>query len=210
MLEPGTVLQNRYTIEKLLGQGGRGKVYLARQETLGGRHVALKETSFDFVPHADRNKVVAQFHREARLFSSLSHANLVDVKDAFEENGLHYLVMDYVSGTTLEEHASKQGGPLDWQQVCEWGDQLCDVLEYLHSRRPPIIFRDLKPGNVMLDEQGNLRLIDFGIARVLEAASMDLSERRGPSGTRPTSSTSASRRMPAPTSTLWAPRSTIC
>ncbi|MHB2018114.1 MAG: protein kinase domain-containing protein, partial [Candidatus Xenobia bacterium] len=146
---------------------------------------ALKESSFDFLPHSERGKVVAQFHREARLLSSLTHGNLVDVKDAFEENGRHYLVMDYVSGSTLEEHLAHQTEPLDWQQVCEWGDQLCDVLGYLHSRRPPIIFRDLKPGNVMLDPDGTLRLIDFGIARVLEPESIDLSEREGTIGYAP-------------------------
>ncbi|HEY4003412.1 MAG TPA: serine/threonine-protein kinase, partial [Candidatus Xenobia bacterium] len=186
MLEPGETLQGRYTVDQILGQGGRGIVYLARQDLLGGRRVAIKETHFEFVMPEEQTEAVAQFQREARLLASLEHKNLVDVKDFFEENGNLYLVMDFVEGETLEEILERNNGsPANLDEVFLWADQICDVLDCLHRHKPPIIFRDLKPGNIMLDKNGNVRLIDFGIARVLEPDSRDLTERAGTVGYAP-------------------------
>jgi serine/threonine-protein kinase len=170
MLSAGEVLQRGYVIDKVLGQGGMGAVYLARQNTLGGRRVAIKETTIRLDDAAVQAMVVEQFRKEAEILASIDHPNLVDVKDYFEENGSQYLVMAFIDGETLEEvlNRSPQGIPVE--QVLAWMDQLCDVLMVLHEHQPPVIVRDLKPSNVMVDHSDRVRLIDFGIARVDDAS----------------------------------------
>src|SRR5713101_4464900 len=106
------------------------------------------------------------FTREALMLASLSHPNLPRIYEQFTEMGRWYLVMDFIEGETLEEYLNKaQAGYLPLAEVQDIGIQLCTVLDYLHTRQPPIIFRDLKPGNVMRTLDGHLYLIDFGIAR---------------------------------------------
>ncbi len=164
MLQPGDVLQQRYAIESLIGQGGMGRVYVARQTMLGRRRLAIKEIKLDHVRPDERPEAIIEFLREAETLAMLSHPNLIDVKDCFVENGELFLAMEYVDGETLEAIASRhpRGVPVD--TALEWARQLCTVLAYLHNTSPPIIFKDLKPANIMLDSNGVIRLVDFGIA----------------------------------------------
>ncbi len=171
MLASGAVLQGKYLIEKTLGQGGMGAVYRARVTSLAGKPVAIKEMVVDIDDDAMRTAAIAQFHREAEMLAGLDHPNLVDVTDYFEEAGHQYLVMSLVDGQTLEVIANQAPGFLPIQDVVAWTQTLCDVLGYLHGQTPPIIFRDLKPDNIMLDSRQRIRLVDFGIARVFEAGS---------------------------------------
>lgn len=171
MLEPGTVLANRYTILKPLGRGGMGAVYLASMEALGGKKVALKEMELQGHNPTEVQAALKQFQTEATFLANLDHPNLVSVSDFFAEGNRYYLVMAYVDGQTLDQKLRQAGQPFDWTQVREWSLVLCDVLHYLHTYNPPILFRDLKPSNIMVDRNGTLKLIDFGIARVGEAGS---------------------------------------
>jgi len=112
------------------------------------------------------NEAVDAFKHEAVLLAGLMHQHLPRIYDHFTDGGRWYLVMDFIEGETLEDHLSKaNGGRLSYEEVLQIGIQLCTVLDYLHTRQPPIIFRDLKPVNVMLTTDGHLYLIDFGIAR---------------------------------------------
>ncbi|MHB2020786.1 MAG: protein kinase domain-containing protein [Candidatus Xenobia bacterium] len=168
MLQKDVVLQGRYVIEESLGRGGMGTVYLARDLTLGGKKVAIKQMVVSIPDPDERERAAQQFEREARLLASLDHPGLVDVTHYFEEGGNHYLVMAYIQGQTLKEYLASLPGLPSVQHVVEWADFLCDVLEYLHSQTPAVLFRDLKPANVMRDHRGHLHLIDFGIARELK------------------------------------------
>jgi serine/threonine protein kinase len=175
MLDSGAVLQSRYAIESLIGSGGMGRVYLSRQTMLRGRRLAIKEVAFDAVEPAHRPAAMAAFRTEAETLAGLSHPYLVDVKDCFEERGHLYLVMDYVEGQSLEARVQQQG-PLPIAAVLEHARQLCTVLTYLHTQKPPIIFRDLKPANVMVDPSDTVRLVDFGLARAQSDTPCDFLE----------------------------------
>jgi len=167
LLSPQSLLAGRYRIVRRVGRGGMGAVYEAEDLRLPGKQWAIKEMSDAAITDAaERAEALAAFHREALFLSSLDHANLPKVVDSFEADGKHYLVMEFVDGQTLEELVVDLGRPLPPDTVLRLGVALCTVLDYLHSRRPPIIFRDLKPGNIMLDRDGAVKLIDFGIARV--------------------------------------------
>ncbi|GEM_PF-4574042 len=166
-LSVNDVLQSgRYVIEGFLGRGGMGTVYRVRDTRLEDKRWAIKEMSHVGLasPEEVRQGVEA-FRREAAMLAHLSHRNLPKVIDNFEENGRQYLVMDLVEGQTLSDVLLKQNQPLPVAQVLVWTEQLCDALGYLHRQRPPIIFRDLKPDNIMVDKNGDVKLIDFGIAR---------------------------------------------
>jgi serine/threonine protein kinase len=166
-LKPGYVLRDRYRIEGLLGRGGMGAVYRAADLRLPGKQWAVKEMTEAGLEAAQRAEAVQNFEREAHLLAQLQHPNLPQVADFFEDgdSGRHYLVMDFIEGETLEEAMLHQGNPFPEAQVQDWAIQLCDVLGYLHVQNPPVIFRDLKPGNIMIEPAGQLKLIDFGIAR---------------------------------------------
>ncbi len=161
-----TLQQGRYIIDGLLGQGGMGAVYSARDTRLQSKRWAVKEMSTaGLTTTEDLRNGVEAFRREASMLATLSHRNLPKVVDNFEEEGREYLVMELVEGQTLSSVLAKRNKPLPPDQVIAWGEQLCDVLGYLHSRKPPIIFRDLKPDNIMVDNDDVVKLIDFGIAR---------------------------------------------
>jgi serine/threonine protein kinase len=168
MLGAGTVLLGRYAIERVLGQGGMGAVYLARDTNLGQKPVAVKEMMLSNANASERDQAVQRFQKEAEILATLDHPNLVPVSHYFEERGSQFLVMTYIDGRTLQEIADASSGPLPVPQIMGWLEVLCGVLDYLHSRQPPVLFRDLKPSNIMLDNRGQIRLIDFGIARVLD------------------------------------------
>jgi len=165
-LPSNAILINRYLIVKKLGQGGMAAVYQATDTHLPGVVWAIKEMSDAALPTSEEREYAVQtFLREAQLLQALNHPNLPKVADFFSEGGKHYLVMEFVAGQTLDRMLAAQGGPFSEAQVTTWAVQLCDVLSYLHSQDPPIIFRDLKPGNIMLNPQGQIKLIDFGIVR---------------------------------------------
>jgi serine/threonine-protein kinase len=169
MLEQGTKLQDRYRIVRVLGGGGMGRVYLAHDIRLADKPSAVKEMRPD--PHAtpeEQEQAAEQFHREAAILAHLDHPNLPNVYDYFEERGCFYLVMDCVEGENLTERLEQSPHGLPQETVLEWAIQLCDVLEYLHSQTPPVIFRDVKPANVMVTLEGTVKLIDFGVARLFD------------------------------------------
>ena len=154
-----------YMILHLIAQGGMGAVYeIGRMSD--GTHWAMKEMSETAFARGDRAKTVAQFREEADLLRALRHDNLPRVTDVFETNHRHFLVMELIEGQTLNQLLDAHGGPLPERDVVDWGAQLCRVLAFLHSRNPPIIYRDLKPDNIMVETAGGrVKLIDFGIAR---------------------------------------------
>ncbi len=164
-----TLLAGRYQLLSCIGQGGMGAVYKAADTKFNSRPVAIKEMSSAGLPPARLQETEAAFEREAHLLADLLHPNLPRIYEHFAENDRSYLVMDFIEGQTLEEHLAKVGGgPLPVEQVVKWAIQLCDVLSYLHSHQPPIVFRDLKPANVMIGDSGHIYLIDFGIARIFK------------------------------------------
>lgn len=166
LLSSGTVLHSRYKIIRLLGQGGMGAVYLAEDQNLPGRHVAVKE---NFDPSQSAQD---QFKREAVMLARMKHPNLPQVTDHFiEPSGRQYLVMDYVEGEDLDEILD-QRGPLSESEVLGWIEQVLDALEYMHtwvdpaSGQPsPVIHRDIKPANIKRTPEDRIMLVDFGIAK---------------------------------------------
>lgn len=158
----------RYEVLGILGKGGMSAVYKAR-DVATGKIVAIKELSLSQTGNSpdEEKDAVARFNFEADTLLRLRHANLPRVYARFDEYPRHYLVMDFIEGQTLEERLHTHGGAaLPETEVLSWARQLCDALTYLHSEVPPIIFRDLKPGNIMVTSDGHIYLIDFGIARV--------------------------------------------
>ncbi len=158
MIAPNTTLQNRYLILRLLAQGGMGAVYEARDQRLGNI-VALKETFFT------DDAMREAFHREASLLAGLRHQSLPKVTDHFAEGNGQFLVMEYIRGDDLGKLLEMHGRAIPPPDVLVWGDQLLGALEYIHTHRPPIIHRDIKPQNLKLNERGELILLDFGLAK---------------------------------------------
>ncbi len=160
------VLKGRYRLVRQVGKGGFGAVYEAHDSELGNRRVAIKEMSQRGLSPEELQEALEAFRREALLLAQLVHPNLPRIYEQFSEGGHWYLVMDFIEGETLEARLSAApGGRLPVEEGLRLGLQLCEVLEYLHSQQPPIIFRDLKPANIMLTPAGHAYLIDFGIAR---------------------------------------------
>ncbi|MDQ3707208.1 MAG: serine/threonine protein kinase [Chloroflexota bacterium] len=184
----GTVLKRRYRILRKVAQGGMGAVYESTdtQSPIGNR-AAIKEISPAALPPGERTQAVADFRREAQMLARLQHDNLVKVVETFEELGKHFLVMEFVPGRTLLNVLDLAGGPLPEQRVMVWARQIIDVIQYLHTQDPPIIYRDLKPANVMLVEGTveRIKLIDFGIARLHKAGKTSDTEAFGTAGYAP-------------------------
>jgi formylglycine-generating enzyme required for sulfatase activity len=158
MLAHDVVLQNRYRVLRQLGAGGMGTVYEAIDERFD-HQVAIKET------HFTEEALRKQFEREARLLYKLRHPAMARVIDHFTEGAGQYLVMDFIEGDDLWERLHKRNGPFPPEEVTRWGDQLLDVLRYLHSQEPPVIHRDIKPQNLKLSTAGQIILLDFGLAK---------------------------------------------
>ncbi|GAC1359705.1 MAG: hypothetical protein NVS2B12_27690 [Ktedonobacteraceae bacterium] len=137
------------------------------------------------VPPAEQAQAIENFKIEAKILWALNHPNLPALTGFFLQNERYYLVMEYIDGSTLEELLERNGGPFTERRVLGWAGQLCDVLEYLHSQRPPIIFRDFKPGNIMLARNGQIKLIDFGIARFFRSTSLQDTQVLGTPGYAP-------------------------
>ena len=160
------LLKGRYRILQQVGKGGFGAVYKAADTQFGNRLVAIKEMSQANLTPQEMVEASEAFRREAMLLAGLTHPNLPRIYEQFSDMGRSYLVMDFIEGETLEDALAKLPGqrlPID--RALEIAMQLCGVLDYLHTRQPPIVFRDLKPANVMLAAGGHIYLIDFGIAR---------------------------------------------
>src|SRR5580658_4473030 len=166
-LPAGQMLDGRYRVHKVLGQGGMGRVYLANDTRLANRPVAAKEMIIG--DGIAEKKAIEDFAREARVLAALAHPGIPNVIDYFAENNRHYLVMEFVAGGDLQGLLDKLGpkGKVAEDKVLRWARQMLDVLDFLHAQKPPIIYRDLKPGNIMIDKDGRAMLIDFGIARFL-------------------------------------------
>jgi serine/threonine protein kinase len=161
-----TLFRNRYFIVNKVGTGGFGSVYKARDIQSGDRLVAIKEVCLQGLHTQAMLEATATFQREVSVLSQLDHPNLPRVYEHFQTPGQWYLIMDFIAGETLEQYQSKTPtGRLLLSEVLDMGLQLCIVLDYLHSHHPPIVFRDLKPANIMRTPTGQLYLIDFGIAR---------------------------------------------
>jgi len=170
-LAPGTIIQGRYEIDRVIGIGGTGAVYRVRDTRFKDvvKWAALKEMVIKFADHLDQQTRMRTFEREANLLALLDHPLIPKVYDFFAEANRAYLVLDYIEGNNLEEVLLETNGLLDEQLVGGWALQICEVLEYLHSFHPlPVIFRDLKPSNVILTPQNQTMLIDFGIAKVFQ------------------------------------------
>ncbi|MGI5844822.1 MAG: serine/threonine protein kinase [Candidatus Xenobium sp.] len=165
MFQPGTLIDNRYRVERLLGRGGMSNIYVCQDTRLGGTQHAVKEMTARYSNPEEQAAALNHFHREANLLARLSHPSLPTVSDYFQFQGRYYLVMEYVKGEDLGRILSRVAGPLPERQVAEWGVEIATVLYYLHCQKPDaIIFRDVKPSNIMIDG-AKVKLIDFGIAR---------------------------------------------
>ncbi|MCA1816369.1 MAG: serine/threonine protein kinase, partial [Acidobacteria bacterium] len=158
MLQPNTLLQNRYRVVRRIGEGGMGAVYVATDERFGST-VALKETFF-------RDAVMLRaFEREARLLNRLRHTALPRVSDHFTEGDGQFLVMEFIAGDDLSAMLEQRGSPFPAHEVLRWADDLLDALDYLHTQEPPVIHRDIKPQNLKLTPRGQIILLDFGLAK---------------------------------------------
>ncbi len=167
-LRPGTNLVNRYLIQEVIGIGGMGSVYRARDLHFPNvvKLVAIKE----IINHAPdplvRKTVVQNFEREANILATLSHPSIPRIYDYFTLENRSYLALEFINGRDLEVVLNQAQGFLSEEQVVGWAIQLCDVLSYLHNHKPdPIIFRDMKPSNVMVNQYNHIILVDFGIAK---------------------------------------------
>ncbi|MFT5195848.1 MAG: serine/threonine protein kinase [Cellvibrionaceae bacterium] len=174
MLPPlvsGIVLRNRYTITAIVGQGGMGSVYKTMDKRLPGRLCAIKEVQPD--PNASpelRAQAQAQFLQEASILARLDHPNLPKVSDFFSDNGRDYLVMDYIPGNDLKEildDAIADSRVVEEAVALDWTNQILDALTYLHNHNPPVLHRDLKPANIKLTPDNRIKLVDFGLAKLL-------------------------------------------
>lgn len=157
-LPPDSLVHERYRVLRAIGQGGMGAVYEAVDERLGHR-VALKQMLIEGEA-ADR-----AFEREARLLAALRHPALPAVSDFFTEHEGRFLVMQFIPGTSLADLARDPGGSLPVERVLQWAEELLGALEYLHGRQPPVLHRDIKPANLKLSDEGQIVLLDFGLAK---------------------------------------------
>lgn len=169
MLEIGSIIDGKYKILNKIGQGGMSVVYLAMNER-ANKQWAIKEVRKDGVKDYDvvRQGLIA----ETDILKRLNHPHLPSIIDVIDRDDTFLIVMDYIEGKSLD-HWLKKDGSQPQEKVVEWAKQICDVLGYLHSRKPPIIYRDLKPANVMLKPDGQIMIIDFGTAREFKETSIE-------------------------------------
>ncbi len=175
-LEADSILRGRYEIVRLVGQGGMGAVYRANDLRLDGRVCAIKEILPSLLidqrgPGVDLGQTIEQFYQEASVLARLDHPNLPKVSDYFSVDGREYLVMDFIEGRDLQEIVNemlRQQKRLSEAQVLLWAAQLLDALEYLHSQDPPVLHRDVKPGNIKITPENRLKLVDFGLVKILQ------------------------------------------
>ncbi len=171
-LPVGALLRERYEIIDLVGQGGMGAVYKANDLRLRGRICAVKEVLPELISSGGmEDQAQEQFYREASVLARLDHPNLPKVSDYFEQDRRQYLVMDFVPGSDLRqlaEEARRKDTFLAEEDVLAWAAQLCDALTYLHTQDPPVLHRDIKPSNIKLTPRGMVKLVDFGLVKLLQ------------------------------------------
>ncbi|HEX8246827.1 MAG TPA: serine/threonine-protein kinase [Pyrinomonadaceae bacterium] len=158
MIKAGEILQGRYRIERQIGAGGMGAVFVATDERFGST-VAIKETLFT------DERLLKAFEREARLLNSLRHTALPKVSDHFVDENGQFIVMEYIAGDDLAEMMEKRSDAFALEDVLKWADQLLDALDFLHTQEMPVIHRDIKPQNLKLTPRGQIILLDFGLAK---------------------------------------------
>ena len=162
----GTILDGKFKIVQVLGEGGMGTVYKVEQVGKPGYFRAVKELIISPNTPADELKsAIERFDKEIDLLFNLKHPLIPSLILSFQERGNYYFVMEFVPGRSLEKILEDSKSPLDEDQVINWMMKVCEALSYIHTRTPPIILRDLKPGNIMITPDDNVQLIDFGIAR---------------------------------------------
>jgi serine/threonine protein kinase len=171
-LQPGSVLVNRYLIQEVIGVGGMGSVYRARDLHFPNvvKLVAVKEMINQARDPLVRQTIIQNFEREANILVTLNHASIPRIYDYFTNADRAYLVLEYIHGKDLEAILGETTEFIDESQVVSWAIELCDVLEFLHNHKPePIIFRDMKPSNIMINTDGHVVLVDFGIAKIFRS-----------------------------------------
>jgi serine/threonine protein kinase len=182
-LRAGEILKERYKIRRIIGQGGMGSVYLADDQRLEGRLCAVKEVIHDTaIDSVLLNQSRDQFLREATVLARLDHPNLPKVSDFFSSEERDYLVMDFVPGKDLSllmTEARLKKNFLEERVVLGWASQLADALAYLHSQNPPILHRDIKPSNLKLTPNGVIKLVDFGLVKILASEEVTITVVQG-------------------------------
>lgn len=184
MFQPNSVIAGRYQVIRLVGQGGMSNLYLAYDRKYSNATVVVKEMTASYSDPKEQQMAVDLFHREAKLLASLNHRHIPKVFDYFQFAGKYYLSMEYIDGVDLAVKLEEKKSFLPEKQVLEWGEQIATVLFYLHKHEPPIVFRDVKPSNIMISSQG-VKLIDFGIARHFDQAKKGDTMRIGSPGYAP-------------------------
>jgi serine/threonine protein kinase len=183
LLSANHLLKNRYRVLSVIGHGGMGAIYLADDERLSGRNCAIKEVEQDpGLPDKLQQEAREQFYREASILARLDHPNLPKVSDFFSSGNRDYLVMDFIPGQDLRslvDDAHQLGNFLPPEEILGWAAQLCDALEYLHNQSPAILHRDIKPGNIRLTPNGLIKLVDFGLVKVLVPDEMTITVMQG-------------------------------
>ena len=171
-LQAGVTLAHRYSIQEVIGIGGMGSVYRARDMHFPNvtKLVAVKEMINTAPDPLVRETIVQNFEREANLLATLHHPSIPRIYDYFSVESRSYLVLEFIHGKDLEAIINETSSFLPEHQVLSWAIELCDVLDYLHKHKPdPIIFRDMKPSNVMINHSGAVMLVDFGIAKTFQS-----------------------------------------
>lgn len=170
-LPDNTILRKRYKLTNVVGQGGMGSIYRAEDLRLPGRLCAIKEVQPDrSAGPAAAAQMQNQFLQEASILAQLDHPNLPKVSDFFQENDRDYLVMDFVPGRDLKEmleQSRQEGLHLEANVVIDWALQIIDALAYLHRQNPPVLHRDIKPANIKLTPDNRIKLVDFGLVKLM-------------------------------------------
>jgi serine/threonine protein kinase len=170
-LQPGVILIDRYSIQKVVGVGGMGAVYCARDLHFPNvvKRVAVKEMINTVRDPLIRDTIIKNFEREANILATLNHPSIPRIYDYFSQDDRSYLIIEFIDGKDLEAILSESTDFLPEIQVINWAIELCDVISYLHNNKPePIIFRDIKPSNIMINQHGHVLLVDFGIAKTFQ------------------------------------------
>jgi serine/threonine-protein kinase len=177
------ILRDRYKIQRIIGQGGMGSVYLAEDMRLEGRLCALKEIIHNIsLSEEQLSQTRDQFMREATILARLDHPNLPKVSDYFSIQERDFLVMDFVPGkdlSTLMTEARLKNKYLEEREVLNWANQIADALSYLHSQEPPIVHRDVKPSNLKLTPNGVIKLVDFGLVKIMVSEEITITVLQG-------------------------------
>ncbi|MBE2220285.1 MAG: serine/threonine protein kinase [Anaerolineae bacterium] len=167
-LHTNSILRERYKITNIVGQGGMGSVYRAEDLRLPGRLCAIKVVIPDpSLTPEQQKQAQSQFLQEASILAQLDHPNLPKVSDFFSEEGQDFLVMDFVPGDDLKQILDANQAPLTENQVLKWASQIVDGLSHLHQQTPPVLHRDIKPANIKLTPDGRIKLVDFGLVKLM-------------------------------------------